>query len=189
MNRIWKLILASSEHTILSTPLKPFYGENASITEIGLKKTCLPRPASLYILTLNNNESRSSVPIKPNDVILSKCAIVQRCIYRIREEYAADPSLSSFTHMDAMILNIERACKAVIDSAMHLVAQKKLGIPKNSGDAFSLLSNMEIIDQKLVAKLKEMTGYRNIAIHQYQEIERDILHHIAKEGWKDFIKF
>lgn len=129
------------------------------------------------------------MPIKTDDVILSKCAIVQRCIRRIHDEYIADPSLTSFTHMDAMILNIERACQAVIDSAMHLVAQKKLGVPKNSGDAFILLYQTKIIDQKLAQQLKAMTGFRNIAVHQYQELERDILHHIAKEGWKDWVAF
>ncbi len=129
------------------------------------------------------------MPIKSDDVLLSKCAIVQRCIRRIKEEYKADPSLSSFTHMDAMILNIERACQAVIDAAMHLVAQKRLGVPKNSGDAFTLLYLAEIIDPKLVKKLKAMTGFRNIAVHQYQEIEKDILHHIAESGWKDFVEF
>jgi uncharacterized protein YutE (UPF0331/DUF86 family) len=34
-----------------------------------------------------------------------------------------------------------------------------------------------------------MTGFRNIAVHQYQEIEIEVLDHIAKEGWKDFVEF
>jgi len=129
------------------------------------------------------------MPIKPDDVILSKCAIIERCIRRIHEEYEADPSFSSFTHMDAMILNIERACQAAIDSAMHVIARQKLGIPKNSGDAFTLLQCSGIITAELANRLKAMTGFRNIAVYQYQEIDADILHHIAKEGWKDFVEF
>jgi hypothetical protein len=49
------------------------------------------------------------MPTKPDDVLLSKGGIIERCIGRIHEEYQADSSFSSFTHMDAMILNIERA--------------------------------------------------------------------------------
>ena len=127
--------------------------------------------------------------IEPDDVILSKGAIIERCIRRIHEEYHADPSFSSFTHMDAMILNIERACQAAIDSAMHVIASQKLGIPKNSGDAFTLLHRADILPQGLANRLKAMTGFRNIAVHQYQEIEIEILDHIAKEGWKDFDEF
>jgi uncharacterized protein YutE (UPF0331/DUF86 family) len=129
------------------------------------------------------------MPTPPDDVLMSKGAIIERCIRRIHEEYRADPSLSSFTHMDAMILNVERACQAAIDSAMHLIATRRLGIPKNSGDAFMLLKQADILTKALADHLKAMTGFRNIAVHQYQDIDVDILHHIAKEGWKDLVRF
>ena len=129
------------------------------------------------------------MPIKPDDILLSKGAIIERCIRRIHEEYQADPSFSSFTHMDAMILNIERACQAAIDSAMHVIASQKLGIPKNSGDAFTLLHRAGRLPKEISERLKAMTGFRNIAVHQYQEIDSEILDHIATEGWKDFVAF
>ena len=100
---------------------------------------------------------------------------------------APDPSLSSYTHMDAMILNIERACQAAIDSSMHLIATQKMGIPKNSADAFTLMQGAGLITKELAKRLKAMTGFRNIAVHQYQDIDADILHYIAKSGWKDFV--
>jgi uncharacterized protein YutE (UPF0331/DUF86 family) len=34
-----------------------------------------------------------------------------------------------------------------------------------------------------------MTGFRNVAVHQYQEIDPQILQAIAEEGWKDFQQF
>jgi uncharacterized protein YutE (UPF0331/DUF86 family) len=70
--------------------------------------------------------------IASDDILLSKSAIIERCIRRIHEEYQADPALGSFTHVDAMTLNIERACQAAIDLAMHIVSDQRLGIPKNS---------------------------------------------------------
>lgn len=129
------------------------------------------------------------MPIESDDVILSKGGIIERCIRRIHEEYRADPSFSSFTHMDAMILNIERACQAAIDSAMHVIADQKLGIPKNSGDSFTLLHRAGILPKDITERLKAMTGFRNIAVHQYQEIDTEVLDHIAKEGWKDLVAF
>jgi len=129
------------------------------------------------------------MPIEPDDIILSKGGIIERCIRRIHEEYQSDPLFSSFTHMDAMILNIERACQAAIDAAMHVIASQKLGMPKNSGDAFMLLHRAGILPKKLANRLNAMTGFRNIAVHQYQEIDTDILHLIANEGWKDFVGF
>ena len=129
------------------------------------------------------------MPIKPDDVILSKGAIIERCIRRIHEEYRADPLFASFTHMDAMILNIERACQAAIDSAMHVIAGQRLGVPKSSADAFSLLQRAGILPKDIAQRLKALTGFWNIAVHQYQEIDKEILHHIAKDGWKDLVAF
>jgi uncharacterized protein YutE (UPF0331/DUF86 family) len=72
---------------------------------------------------------------------------------------------------------------------MHVIASQKLGIPKNSGDAFTLLQRAGILSTELTAHLKAMAGFRNIAVHQYQEIDTEILHHIAKEGWRDLVEF
>lgn len=48
-----------------------------------------------------------------------------------------------------MILNIQRACEASIDMAMHVVSKRKLGIPKTSRDAFQLLLEHEILAAEL----------------------------------------
>jgi len=38
------------------------------------------------------------------------------------------------TRQDSIILNLQRACEASIDAAMHLVRVKRLGIPQESRD-------------------------------------------------------
>ena len=129
------------------------------------------------------------MPTPPSDVLLNKAAIIERCIRRIKEEYAAAPQLDSPTHADALTLNIERACQAAIDMAMHLVARKHLGVPQNSAEAFDLLDKAAIIPPDLCKSLRAMTGFRNVAIHEYQELDTEILHYIATEGFNDFIRF
>lgn len=65
-----------------------------------------------------------------NDIIINKTAIIERCIYRINEEYNNDPAnLKNYTKQDSIILNIQRACEACIDIAMHIVSTNKLGVP------------------------------------------------------------
>ncbi len=127
--------------------------------------------------------------IEIDDIILNKSAIIERCIRRIQEEYSANPELDNFTHLDALTLNIERACQAAIDMSMHIVASKHLGMPQTSSGAFELLCKNGIIDEKLFKSLKAMTGFRNIAIHEYQTIDNSIVRYIAEKGYKDFIEF
>jgi uncharacterized protein YutE (UPF0331/DUF86 family) len=43
------------------------------------------------------------------------------------------------------------------------------------------------LDDSLTSRLTGMTGFRNIAIQQYQEIEPDIIHYIMKDGWRDLV--
>lgn len=128
------------------------------------------------------------MPTQPDDVLLNKAAIIERCIRRIKVEYASSPDLDNQTHVDALTLNIERACQAAIDMAMHLVATGHLGVPQSSSEAFELLERESIISSPLCRSLRAMTGFRNVAIHEYQKLDLDILHYIAHEGYQDFIR-
>jgi uncharacterized protein YutE (UPF0331/DUF86 family) len=126
--------------------------------------------------------------MQPDNISLNKAAIIERCIRRMREEYEADITLSSLTHLDALILNIERACQAAIDLAMHIVSVEHLGMPQSSGESFKLLQQAGKMDGTLASRLSGMTGFRNIAIHQYQDIEPEIIHWIMKDGWRDLVE-
>lgn len=125
-----------------------------------------------------------------NDVIFNKVNIIERCIKRIHEEYSNNPeNLKNYTKQDSIILNLQRACEASIDLSMHIVAEKKLGLPQNSRDAFTLLENEGILPPSLSQKMKAMVGFRNIAVHDYQEINLTILQKILENHLIDFIQF
>jgi uncharacterized protein YutE (UPF0331/DUF86 family) len=129
------------------------------------------------------------MPIQLDDIVWNKAAIIERCIRRMHEEYRADPDLKDYTHVDALTLNIERACQAAIDLAMHVVAKQRLGVPQSSGDAFFFLEKAGIISTQLRQSLVAMTGFRNIAIHQYQVLDNSVLHYIVDKGYQDLIAF
>lgn len=125
-----------------------------------------------------------------NDVILNKVSVIERCMKRIHEEYADNPeNLHNYTKQDSIILNLQRACEACIDLAMHIVADKKLGLPQNSRDAFTMLEKEGIIPPSLSQKMKAMVGFRNIAVHDYQELNLAILQKILDEHLVDFLQY
>jgi uncharacterized protein YutE (UPF0331/DUF86 family) len=125
-----------------------------------------------------------------NDIILNKISMIERCLQRVNEEYEDKPSnLQNFTKQDSIILNLQRACEASIDLAMHIVAEEKLGLPQNSRDAYSLIEEIGIIDAPLSAKMKAMIGFRNIAVHDYQEINLVILQKILENHLDDFLEY
>ena len=129
------------------------------------------------------------MPTQPDDVLFNKAAIIERCIRRIQEEYNACPGLNNHTHVDALTLNIERACQAAIDMAMHLTAKQHLGIPQSSAEGFDFLAKAGLIEASICKTMRGMTGFRNIAIHEYEELSLDVLHHIASTGYRDLVVF
>ncbi|MCM3653460.1 type VII toxin-antitoxin system HepT family RNase toxin [Metabacillus litoralis] len=125
-----------------------------------------------------------------NDVILNKISIIERCVKRVREEYDHNPeNLKNFTVQDSIILNLQRACEASIDLAMHIVAEMKLGLPQSSQDAFTLLETADILPSSLVQKMKAMVGFRNIAVLDYQEMNLVILQKIVEDHLIDFMEY
>lgn len=125
-----------------------------------------------------------------NDVILNKISVIERCLERIKEVYDDTPeNLSNFTKQDSIILNILRACEACIDLAMHVSAVNKFGVPQKSREAFELLSAKSVITEESAANMKAMVGFRNIAVHDYQTININILQEIIESHLDDFTSF
>lgn len=125
-----------------------------------------------------------------DDVILNKTEIVKRCIRRAKEEYAHNPkNLENYTKQDSVTLNIQRACEAVIDLGMHVIAERGLGIPQTSRDTFEILQNNKIITPEMSERLKAMIGFRNIAIHNYQRLNLKIIQAIIEKDLKDLLYF
>ena len=128
------------------------------------------------------------MPIQPDDVCFNKAAIIERALRRMHQEYAACPALDNYTNVDAMTLNIERACQAAIDLAMHRVALEHAGVPQNSAEAFILLGKAGLLPSEIVKEMISMTGFRNVAVHEYRELDMGILRVIAEDRWKSLVR-
>ena len=123
-------------------------------------------------------------------VILNKYESVERCINRINEEYEGKPeNLEDYRRTDAIILNLQRACELVTDIAMYMVSNRKLGVPQSKKEAFELLLKNNLISEKTAKNMKSMIGFRNIAVHDYKEIDEDILKDVIENHLQDLTNF
>ena len=121
------------------------------------------------------------------DLIRNKIASIERCLDRIRMEFASGPdALDDQTRQDAIVLNLMRACESTIDLAMHVASRQGLGIPQETRDVFNLLHDSGVIDAGLRDRLQRMVGFRNLAVHEYQKLQRPILESIVTERLGDF---
>ncbi len=125
-----------------------------------------------------------------DDVLLAKAAIIERCVSRVREEYAGERANLSDdqTRQDAILLNLQRACEASIDAAMHLLRTRRLGVPQQSREAFEMLADAELIAPDLSKRMMRMVGFRNIAAHDYRKLDMAIVASIIEDRLDDFLE-
>lgn len=125
-----------------------------------------------------------------NDVLLNKAATIQRCLQRIAEEFGDEAEFrNNFTRQDSVLLNLQRCCEASIDMANHLIRQRSLGIPQSSRDSFALLATHKLIEPALATHLQKMVGLRNIAVHDDQALNLDIVIYVLRQHLDDFTQF
>jgi uncharacterized protein YutE (UPF0331/DUF86 family) len=126
-----------------------------------------------------------------DSVIINKCAGIERCLIRIREDYDGHEKdfTKNFMRQDAIILNIQRACEQTIDLANHLVKINQLDIPQKSKDVFITLASHRIIPDGLMERLVKMVSFRNIAVHEYDKLNLEIVSSIVEDHLMDFKAF
>ena len=123
-------------------------------------------------------------------VIINKSVIIENCLKRINEEYDSNVNnLGDYTRQDTIVLNLQRACEACVDMAMYIVSTRKLGIPQVKREAFELLYKNNLIDKEMYLNMKNMVGFRNIAIHDYKNIDDEVLIDILDNHLSDLKEF
>ncbi|MBU2571527.1 MAG: DUF86 domain-containing protein [Gammaproteobacteria bacterium] len=116
---------------------------------------------------------------------------ILRCLERInsripstKEAFAQD-----LDAQDIIVLNISRTVQLSVDLAMHIYATTQLPTPETMGEAFERLREIHVLPPEVSEKMKKAVGFRNIAGHNYDEININITYTIAKEHTQDFIEY
>ncbi len=115
------------------------------------------------------------------DALAQKAARIERCVGRAREEFLASTDFAQdFTRQDAAILNIQRACELALDMGNMVVAYEAWGLPRSARDVFATLHERGLIDADHSTALQHMVGFRNIAVHEYDELDMAIVESILR---------
>lgn len=125
------------------------------------------------------------------EVIAQKITSLQRSVARAREALtlAGSEFRTNYNLQDAAILNVIRACDTSIDLANMLIRKRHFGVPSESKDSFAILVRENAIPYGLGDRLKRMVGFRNLAVHQYRELDLDIVESVIRKNLDDLLEF
>ena len=124
------------------------------------------------------------------DIVFAKIGSIQWCLRRIHEVTKGNPeSLDNLDVEEIVTLNLQRAVQGSIDLAAHVVADEGWGVPQELRENFDLLLKNKVIDSELTNRLRKMVGFRNIAVHEYDTINVEILKSVVRDNLKDIEDF
>lgn len=124
-------------------------------------------------------------------VLEKKVDSILRCLVRI-DQRLPDTLLKFKKDLDAqdiVVLNLTRAVQAAVDIATHLLAMSNQNVPATMAEAFVNLQKMTVISSTVAEKMIKSVGFRNIAVHNYDEVDLLITYTIASQHLIDFKSF
>ena len=116
---------------------------------------------------------------------------ILRCLNRIDDRIPESESafLRDYDAQDVVILNLSRAVQLCVDIATHILSTTNQPVPAMMAEAFVSLERIRIISPEIADKMKKSVGYRNVAVHNYDDIDLSITYDIAHKHLSDFKEF
>jgi len=125
-----------------------------------------------------------------NGVIQRKLALLDSQVCQL-EQTLRDVSYGDFSTNWGLRCIAERALQVsieiVIDIAERIIAMEGAGPVSTAAEAIERLERMKIIGSR--TPYVEMIRFRNVIVHQYEEIDSAILFDLAKNRLSDFRRF
>jgi uncharacterized protein YutE (UPF0331/DUF86 family) len=126
-----------------------------------------------------------------SDLISQKLESLRRCLVRVRTRCpATHEALSAdFDAQDVVVLNLSRSIQLCTDIALHILASREQVLPQTMGQAFEALAAQTVISVEQGENMRKAVGFRNLAVHSYDQIDWQIVHSIATAHLTDFEDF
>lgn len=67
------------------------------------------------------------------------------------------------------------ALETVVNTAQHLCAAQGWGPPTSNADSVRRLATNGVLDDDLATRLAQAVGFRNVLVHQYDEVDDDLV--------------
>lgn len=123
-----------------------------------------------------------------NDVILNKLESLRRCIVRVEDKTPDTLAelIGDIDLQDIIVLNLERAVQLSVDIGLHIISDLDVPVPDSMSATFRSLAKAGCISEEIALNLTKAVGFRNTAVHAYQEINWEIVFRIINDRLDDF---
>jgi len=124
-------------------------------------------------------------------LILKKLSKLEEYYKQIEEfkgitlnEYSNDWKIQRIVERTLQIM-----IETCVDIANHIIADNRLRIPESYADTFKVLHENTIVSDDLFNTMNKMVKFRNVVVHQYSNVNAEIVIVILKKHREDFMKY
>jgi len=123
------------------------------------------------------------------ELIAKKLAAIETAVEQLRT-LAQPENLSHDIREQRFIEHtLQIAIQAALDTASHIVSDRRLGEPESNRGLFELLRRDGWIDEDLHRTLSEMAGFRNVLVHGYAEVDVEIVRYVVEHRLDDLVRY
>lgn len=126
-----------------------------------------------------------------SETISAKLVSIGRCVQRIVQHTPATAADLAADHdsQDIISINLQRAIQLAVDVAGAMIAHRVLTPPATMADAFRILAKADLLSEELAERLARAVGFRNVSVHEYEEIDWNIVYSLITKHLDDFRDF
>lgn len=122
-------------------------------------------------------------------LIRKRLAFIETMLSDLRRWSRPEEILTDVKTLRFVEHTLQLAIQAALDVASHIVADERLGEPARNRDLFALLARGGWILADQVEILQKITGFRNILVHGYLEVDPRIVCEVVENGLPDLERF
>ena len=124
-------------------------------------------------------------------LILRKLADLEEYLGQVKEytSITADRYSKDWKAQRVVERTLQMMIETCADVAGHIISDKGYRVPATYADTFRVLYENGILNKDLFETMEKMAKFRNIVVHQYEEIDAEIVVLILKKYLGDFERF
>jgi len=123
------------------------------------------------------------------ELVAKKLAFVETCLGDLKRLTKVEHLQDDLKEQRFVTYTLQIAIQAALDIASHIVSSERLGEPTTNRELFELAAGAGWIAPELSASLRTMSGFRNVVVHGYQEVDIAVVEDVFTNHLGDLANF
>lgn len=105
---------------------------------------------------------------------------------KVYRTYPPEKIKKDHTLQGALLHYLQLSIKCTIDMGEIIISEGKFRKPQEAREVFSILAAHKILPADFAERFSNVTGFRNILVHEYAEVDLDKVYEYLQQDLKDF---